>query len=219
MPIFEWNTKFARSFLVGMVFTSVVPSHSLADDHGKEQPPSKPLPEKSGPASSGLTERERWLLDRVEQLEKRVAELESKSNAKAAAAVEDSPSQAIAGEPAAAAEAAVDPRAGAISSSAPPATPATTTESTANIAGTNSPAAPSTKQAQTTRTNAREAAPFAFADFTWLNGNARTKESPVDTKFFTPECARTFPTSSISTTRKTLRLAVQAKSSAQKRFK
>jgi len=170
-----------------MVFTSVVPSHSLADDHGKEQPPSKPLPEKSGPASSGLTERERWLLDRVEQLEKRVAELESKSNAKAAAAVEDSPSQAIAGEPAAAAEAAVDPRAGAISSSAPPATPATTTESTANIAGTNSPAAPSTKQAQTTRTNAREAAPFAFADFTWLNGNARTKESPVDTKFFTPE--------------------------------
>jgi hypothetical protein len=29
--------------------------------------------------------------------------------------------------------------------------------------------------------------PFAFADFTWLNGNARTKESPMDTKFFTPE--------------------------------
>jgi len=23
--------------------------------------------------------------------------------------------------------------------------------------------------------------------FTWLNGNARTKESPMDTKFFTPE--------------------------------
>jgi Putative beta-barrel porin-2, OmpL-like. bbp2 len=29
--------------------------------------------------------------------------------------------------------------------------------------------------------------PFEFADFTWLNGNARTKESPMDTKFFTPE--------------------------------
>src|SRR5205807_3216800 len=26
-----------------------------------------------------------------------------------------------------------------------------------------------------------------FADFTWLTGNARTKESPMDTKFFTPE--------------------------------
>ena len=32
-----------------------------------------------------------------------------------------------------------------------------------------------------------KAEPFAFADFTWLNGNARTKELPLDTKFFTPE--------------------------------
>ncbi|HEX7157398.1 MAG TPA: outer membrane beta-barrel protein [Edaphobacter sp.] len=29
--------------------------------------------------------------------------------------------------------------------------------------------------------------PFAFADFTWLNGNARTKDTPYATKFFTPE--------------------------------
>ena len=32
-----------------------------------------------------------------------------------------------------------------------------------------------------------KAEPFAFGDFTWLNGNARTKEVPLDTKFFTPE--------------------------------
>src|SRR5258706_10826384 len=32
-----------------------------------------------------------------------------------------------------------------------------------------------------------KAQPFAFADFTWLNGNPRTKEVPLDTKFFTPE--------------------------------
>jgi hypothetical protein len=31
------------------------------------------------------------------------------------------------------------------------------------------------------------AVPFAFADFTWLNGNARTKESPLDFKAFTGE--------------------------------
>ena len=31
------------------------------------------------------------------------------------------------------------------------------------------------------------AEPFAFADFTWLTGNPRTKEVPLDTKFFTPE--------------------------------
>ncbi len=29
--------------------------------------------------------------------------------------------------------------------------------------------------------------PFAFADFTWLSGNPRTKESPLDTKAFTGE--------------------------------
>jgi uncharacterized protein (DUF2235 family) len=32
--------------------------------------------------------------------------------------------------------------------------------------------------------------PFAFADFTWLTGNARTKDTPCATKFFTPEVRR-----------------------------
>lgn len=31
------------------------------------------------------------------------------------------------------------------------------------------------------------AAPFDFADFTWLNGNSREKSNPLDTKYFTPE--------------------------------
>ena len=34
---------------------------------------------------------------------------------------------------------------------------------------------------------APKAEPFSFADYTWLNGNARTKDVPLDTKFFTPE--------------------------------
>jgi len=29
--------------------------------------------------------------------------------------------------------------------------------------------------------------PFAFGDFTWLNGNARNRDTVLDTKFFTPE--------------------------------
>jgi hypothetical protein len=32
-----------------------------------------------------------------------------------------------------------------------------------------------------------KAEPFAFADFTWLNGNSREKNPPFDSKFFTPE--------------------------------
>jgi Putative beta-barrel porin-2, OmpL-like. bbp2 len=42
-------------------------------------------------------------------------------------------------------------------------------------------------ESSNTEAKAPKAEPFAFADWTWLNGNARTKESPLDTKFFTPE--------------------------------
>jgi Putative beta-barrel porin-2, OmpL-like. bbp2 len=38
-----------------------------------------------------------------------------------------------------------------------------------------------------TESKPAKAEPFAFADFTWLTGNPRTKEVPLDTKFFTPE--------------------------------
>jgi hypothetical protein len=42
-------------------------------------------------------------------------------------------------------------------------------------------------ESSNTQAKVPKAEPFAFADWTWLNGNARTKESPLDTKFFTPE--------------------------------
>jgi len=54
-------------------------------------------------------------------------------------------------------------------------------------------AVPATAIARTVSTakkageKAAPAEPFAFADFTWLNGNSRTHESPLDTKYFTPE--------------------------------
>ena len=50
-------------------------------------------------------------------------------------------------------------------------------------------ALPSTSEGQSLPKPEKQpkAEPFAFADFTWLNGNARTKEVPLDTKFFTPE--------------------------------
>ncbi len=46
-------------------------------------------------------------------------------------------------------------------------------------AGQSAEAAPPTKPAK--------AEPFAFADWTWLNGNPRTKQPAFDSKFFTPE--------------------------------
>jgi hypothetical protein len=42
-------------------------------------------------------------------------------------------------------------------------------------------------QEQVAPAKPKPAEPFAFADWTWLNGNPRTKDAPFDSKFFTPE--------------------------------
>src|SRR6202140_2139808 len=55
------------------------PVRASADENGKNEPPAKRVAAKVD-APAPLTERERWLLDRVEELEKRVADLESKGN-------------------------------------------------------------------------------------------------------------------------------------------
>ena len=127
-------------------------------------------------APAPLTERESLLLDRLEQLEKRVAELEAKRSSPAAA-----PSEAAA--------AAHAPTESATAASPANSLPAASVAAEAHASGAplNSPVALSTKQEQTAAGKPAKAEPFAFADFTWLNGNARTKELPLDTKFFTPE--------------------------------
>jgi len=58
------------------------------------------------------------------------------------------------------------------------------TGSTANAAAD----APATATAAiATEDNPAKSEPFAFADWTWLTGNPRTKTSPLETKYFTPE--------------------------------
>ena len=42
-------------------------------------------------------------------------------------------------------------------------------------------------QDESAKSKPAKAEPFAFADWTWLNGNPRTKEPAFDSKFFTPE--------------------------------
>src|SRR5271168_829068 len=79
--------------LLGVLFWSIgVPGNCLADekpdekagekaaDKGKSDDSAKPSPVKMETPAPGLTERERWLLDQVEELRHRVAELEAKVN-------------------------------------------------------------------------------------------------------------------------------------------
>jgi hypothetical protein len=133
--------KSHRVILIGLLSLS----HALA-----EEPP-RPAP--------ALTERERLLLDEVQQLKARLAALESE----------------ILGEPSAATS---------------PASPAPVTAPvTAQAPAPARPTATNTTAAQApaeTQNNAKPE-PFAFADFSWLTGNPRTTESPLDTKVFTGE--------------------------------
>ncbi len=60
------------------------------------------------------------------------------------------------------------------------------------VAATGKPAAAVTEQtpnqpAEQASAKKEKAEPFAFADWSWLNGNARTKTPAFDSKFFTPE--------------------------------
>ena len=48
-------------------------------------------------------------------------------------------------------------------------------------------ATPTSAEGSYSKPNNKKSEPFAFADFTWLNGNPRTKDTPYATKFFTPE--------------------------------
>src|SRR3981189_1081523 len=171
--------------LAALLCASIVPDRLLADDKDTSSPSTKSAPAKSDgskiEAPAPLTERERWLLDRVELLEKCVEELETKKSSPsvpAAAAASSQPGSLSPTTSTAASAAGVTPApivAGANANVIP----------TEKVAASAAPQA--TEKGKSGAAKVQSTEPFAFADFTWLNGNARTKESPMDTKFFTPE--------------------------------
>ena len=83
MRIFEWK-RLVPVMLVGLCLCCGSAVRAFADDDGQDSPPAKPVAATKIEAPAPLTERERLLLDRVEQLEKRVADLEGKGNPSAA---------------------------------------------------------------------------------------------------------------------------------------
>jgi Putative beta-barrel porin-2, OmpL-like. bbp2 len=184
MRVIDQNMNFTRLCLVTILCVTIVPSYVFADD-GTPSATSSPV--KLDSPKPGLTEREQFLLDRVEQLERRVEELESKAGQPAAPAASVSQPST---------PGTTDVANSAATPGAAPATPSTT--ATANtISSSNSrfshPAiSPQAGQATEkgkpggTNTSSPEE-PFAFADFTWLNGNSRTKDTPYTTSFFSPE--------------------------------
>src|SRR5712692_3331070 len=184
MRAFKHDGTLFPILLAALLCASMVPDRLLADDKDTSNSPVKSAPAKSDAAKieapAPLTERERWLLDRVELLEKRVVELETKGSSPAAPAAAAASSQPDSLSPStptvAASSAGVTPAAAGANSNVIPAERA--------LASVNLQA---TEKGKPDAAKAPKAEPFAFADFTWLNGNARTKELAMDTKFFTPE--------------------------------
>jgi hypothetical protein len=126
------------------------------------------------------------LLDRVTELEKRVSELEAKVPSAAPASQPPSAGMpgAPTGSPANAALAQPTPASNSISASS--VTSAKSSVPTDNLVA----AATAPQSADTSKPGAPKAPvtePFSDADWSWLNGNPRTKEIFWDTKFFTPE--------------------------------
>ena len=172
MRAFKHVGKLLQILFAALLFAVIFSNRLLADDKDSTNPPAKSAPAKSDASKiespAPLTERERWMLDRMEQLEKRVAELEAKSNPAEAKAAETAAAQPTPAQPSSVNAPSVAPVAATVAS---PAVAAAVTKS----------------QEQASVAPPQKAEPFAFADFTWLNGNARTKDLAMDTKFFTPE--------------------------------
>src|SRR5271155_3786164 len=201
MRAFTQSGKLVITLAAALLCLSTAPGAVFADDgkddKDKTSAPAKVAPAKTDPAAAGLTERERMLLDRVEQLEKRVAELEGKKDGGAPGAAAAAPGEANAvAATAPVTNAAPGNVATAASNSSTSVVKSADSGASATVAASPASAGSPASQDQTTPTNVAQVAtngkpgnvePFSDADWTWLNGNPRTKDIYWDTKFFTPE--------------------------------
>ena len=182
MRVTNWTMRFARLFSLTILCMSIGPGRVFADDGA---PSGTAAPAKMDAPKPGLTEREQYLLDRVEQLERRVEELESKAGHPAAlgTTVLQPPTSGTKD----AANSAATP--GAIAPAPVTAEPVNTISSSGlsnPVIGPQAGQATEKGKPSGINTSSPEE-PFAFADFTWLNGNSRTKDTPYATSFFSPE--------------------------------
>jgi hypothetical protein len=187
MRVFRQKRVLVLTMVAALLCVSTWSKVLLADDEkDKDTPPAKTAGAKPDAPAPGLTERERMLLDRVEQLEKRVAELEAKQP------VEASPASSAAAESTSAATVAPAANSTAVNVASPS---LTNLAKGADGVAPGKATTPLPNQDQTATTNAAAATngkpgyvePFSDADWTWLNGNPRTKDIYWDSKFFTPE--------------------------------
>ena len=150
--------KRAAFIVVAAVFLAL-PLHAQHTPNDAPTVSTQPQPQ----ASAAAPQSEQEIVDELAAMKKRIEQLELALKQHESA---EQPTTVVHSAKASAPVGA--PPSIAITSAAPP-------EAQAVLSQTTAPAKP------------EKAEPFAFADWTWLNGNSRVKEPPFDTKFFTPE--------------------------------
>jgi len=139
-----------------------------------------------------LTDREKEMLDRIERLERRLAEMDAliRKGADGTQMLARTPTGNTAPE--------AQPLVASLSlaPAIPAAAPSPKSSQTPDTAKAQTPPAPvapaehklpDALEAPDAAPASDNATPFAYGDFSWLNGSARTKDTVLDTKFFTPE--------------------------------
>jgi hypothetical protein len=150
-----------------------------------------------------LTDREKLLLERLDRLEQRLEAMEAKQAGAAMPATAAQPApvaiQAKSSatttattQPAPAKHALLASLEGAIgikSAEKPPVISMPPSKQAAAAPATPAPqhVLPEALEAPDATTGVDNFTPFAYGDFTWLNGTPRNKDAVLDTKFFTPE--------------------------------
>jgi hypothetical protein len=146
-------------------------------------------PTEKSDSAPPLTERERQLLDRVERLEARLAAMEAKETSAppaAKAGTDDAHLVASLGPVAVPTGTASLPPTRSIADPLPQATKSQAVPPPTPVAPPDH-RLPEAMQAPDAPPAVDDDTPFAFGDFTWLNGTPRNKDTVLDTKFFTPE--------------------------------
>ena len=154
-----------------------------------------------------LTEREKEMLERIERLERRLAAMEAASISTAASGTQLQSAQLAPGPPQPGVGNTPRPLVASLNSvaampttalspegSQAPSTVQTPTQQQGGgksgpVATPPTPVAPPNTGFRTPAPapSVDNQTPFAFGNFSWLNGSARTRDTVLDTKFFTPE--------------------------------
>jgi hypothetical protein len=137
------------------------------------------------PDDAPLTERERQMLLRIERLEARLEAMAAR-DASLPQALAKIDAAASANEGTSLLVASLNPAAGAPPASFPQTSRSSVAQPPAPVAPPDH-RLPEALEAPDPRPAVDNDTPFAYGDFTWLNGTSRNKDTVLDTKFFTPE--------------------------------